>query len=67
MPYFLNKHAKGDSNINLIEKDEVLLKNKEIPNVLNSYFDPVTDSLDSCSWFTQTDHEKIDALQNILK
>ena len=67
MPYFLNKHAKGDSNINLIEKDEVLLKNKEIPNVLNSYFDPVTDSLDSCSWFTQTDNEKIDALQNILK
>ena len=67
MPYFLNKHAKGDSNIILIEKDEILLKNKEIPNVLNSYFDPVTDSLDSSSWFTQTDNEKIDALQNILK
>ena len=67
MPYFLNKHAKGDSNIILIEKGEVLLKNKEIPNVLNSYFDPVTDSLDSCSRFTQTDNEKIDALQNILK
>ena len=66
MLYFLNEHAKGDSNI-LIEKDEILLKNKGIPNVLNSYFDPVTDSPDSSSWFTQTDNEKIDALQNILK
>ena len=27
----------------------------------------MTDSLDSSSWFTQTDNEKIDALQNILK
>ena len=25
-PYFSNKHAKGDSKIMLIEKDEILLK-----------------------------------------
>ena len=41
-PYFLNKHAKCDSNIMLIEKDEILLKNKKIADVLNSYFDSVT-------------------------
>ena len=29
----------------LIEKDEILLKNKKTPDILNSYFDPVTDSL----------------------
>ena len=45
-PYFSNKHAKGDSNIMLIEKDEILLKNKKIADVLNSYFDSVADSPD---------------------
>ena len=45
-PYFSNKQAKGDSNVILIEKDEILLKNKKIADVLNSYFDSVTDSLD---------------------
>ena len=66
-PYFLNKHAKCDSNIMLIEKDEILLKNKKIADVLNSYFDSVTDSLDLFSWSTQTDNKNTDALQNILK
>ena len=66
-PYFSNKQAKGDSNITLIEKDEILLKNKKIADVLNSYFDSVTDSLDLFSWSTQTDNENTGALQNILK
>ena len=60
-------HAKGDSNIMLIEKDEILLTNKKIADVLNSYFDSVTDSLDLFSWSTLTDNENTDALQNILK
>ena len=51
----------------LIENDEILLKNKKIADVLNSYFDSVTDSLDLFSWSTQTDNKKTDALQNILK
>ena len=66
-PYFSNKHAKGDSNIMLIEKDEILLKNKKIADVFNSYFDSVTDSLDLFSWSTQTDNENTNALVNILK
>ena len=57
----------GDSNIMLIEKDEILLRNKKIADVLNSYFDPVTDSLNLFSWSTQTDNENTDSLQNILK
>ena len=44
--YFSNKHAKGDSNIMLIENDEILLKNKKIADALNSYFYWVIDSLD---------------------
>ena len=39
----------------------------KIADVLNSYFDSVTDSLDLHSWSTQTNNENIDALQNILK
>ena len=51
----------------LIEKDEVLLKNKKIADVLNSYFDSVTDSLDLFFWSSQTDNKNTDALRNILK
>ena len=51
----------------LIEKDEILLTNKKIADVLNSYFDSVTDSLDFFSWSALTDNENTDALQNILK
>ena len=51
----------------LIEKDEILLKNKRIADVFNSYFDSATDSLDLFSWSTQTDNKNTDALQNILK
>ena len=45
----------------LIEKDEFLLKNKKIADVLNSYFDSVTDSLHLFSWSTQIDNENTDA------
>ena len=51
----------------LIEKDQFLLKNRKIADVLNSNFGSVTDSLDLLSWSTRTDNENTDALQNILK
>ena len=44
-----------------------MIKNKKIANVLNSYFDSVTDLLDLFPWPTQNDNENADALQNILK
>ena len=65
--YFSNKLAKGDFNNVLIEKDEILPKNKKIAYFLNSYFDWVTDSLDLFFWSIQTDNENTDALQKILK
>ena len=47
-PCFSNKNAMGDSNIMLIEKDEVLLKNKKIADVLNwctpKHFEKVSQS-----------------------
>ena len=45
-PYFSNKHSKGDSDILLIEKDELLLKNKKVADIFNSYFQSITNSLD---------------------
>ena len=66
-PYFSNMHEKGDSNIMLIEKDEILLKNKKIADAFNSYFDSVKYSLDLFSWSAETDNKNTDALQNILK
>ena len=45
-PYFSNKHSKGESDILLIEKDELLLKNKKVADVCNSYSQSFTDSLD---------------------
>ena len=66
-PYISNKHAKGGSSIMWIGKDETLPKNKKTADVLNSYFDSVTDSLDLISCCNQTDNENTDALQNILK
>ena len=35
-PFFSNKHFKGDSDILLIENDELLLKNKKVADVFNS-------------------------------
>ena len=45
-PYFCNKHSKGDSDILLIEKAELLLKNKKVADVFNSCLQSTTDSLD---------------------
>ena len=45
-PYFSNEHSKGNSNILVIEKDELLLKNKKVADVFNSHFQSITDSLD---------------------
>ena len=39
----------------------------QVTDVVNVYFDSVTDLLDLFSWSTQTDNKNTDALQNILK
>ena len=39
----------------------------QVTDVVNAYFDSVTDLLDLFSWSTQTNNKNTDALQNILK
>ena len=50
MGYFSIKHSKCDSDILLIEKDELLLKKKKVADVFNSYFQLITNSLDLFEW-----------------
>ena len=44
-----------------------IMKCSRLKNVLNCYFDSVTDSLDLFPCSTQTEYKNTDALQNILK
>ena len=45
-PYFSNNQSKDDSDILLLERNELLLKNKHIAAVFSPYFQSITDSLD---------------------
>ena len=56
--YFSSRHSKGDCDILLIEKD-VLLKDKKIADVFNSYFQSITDSLDVFEWPLEFSLDKI--------
>ena len=65
-PYFSNKHSKGDSDILLIEKDELLLKNKKVADVFNSYFQSITDSLDLFKWPLGSKDQIYDSIDRII-
>ena len=64
--YFSNKHSKGDSDILLIEKDELLQKNKKVADVFNSYFQSITDSLDLFEWPLGSVDQIYDSVERII-
>ena len=47
-PYFSNKHSHGGSKITLIENNRI--KYHKIAKSFNTYFEPVTDSLNLFEW-----------------
>ena len=65
-PYFSNKHSKGDSDILLIEKTELLLKNKKVADVFNSYSQSITDSLDLFEWHLGLTDQIYDSIDRII-
>ena len=65
-PYFSNKHSKGDSDILLIEKDELLLKYKKVADIFNSYFQSITDSLDLFEWPLGSTDQIYDSVDRII-
>ena len=64
--YFSNKHSKGDFDILLIGKDQLLLKNKKVANVFNSYFQSITDSLDLFEWPLGSTDQIFDNVDRII-
>ena len=64
--YFSNKHSKGDSDILLIEKDELLLKYKKVADIFNSYFQSITNSLDLFEWLLESTDQVYDSVDRII-
>ena len=48
--YFYNKSSKGDTNIMLKEKGEILLKNDVIANTFSNFFDSTVKSINLFKW-----------------
>ena len=44
-PYFLNKNSNIQENIMLLEKNKLLLKEKDVASTFIEYFGSITDSL----------------------
>ena len=44
-PYFANKYSKSDIGIMLNENGELLLKDKDIADTFNEYFESIVESL----------------------
>ena len=49
-PYFSNKNSNIQDNIMLLEKDKLLLKQKDVASNFNKHFESITDSLNLFSW-----------------
>ena len=69
-PYFSSKDSKGDSDVLLIEKDELLLKNKKVAHVFNSHFQSISASVDLFEWplgWTDQIYDSVDRITDILR
>ena len=44
-PYFTNKHSRGDTSTMLVEKEELILSEKKICSIFNTYFGNIVQSL----------------------
>ena len=49
-PYFCNKHSKADTNINLNENGNLILKNEEIAKTFIDYFGSIVKNLNLHYW-----------------
>ena len=67
--YFTNKHSKPDNDIMLSENGEIILKNKEIANIFNDYFESIVKHLGVNHWddHSLSPRKNSDRLENIIK
>ena len=66
-PYFSNKYNTGDSKILLIENEEIVNESSEVANVLNSYFESVTEPLDLFNWATESYDQVKESVASIIQ
>ena len=65
-PFFSNKITNSDDKIILVEKGEVVSKNKEIAIQFNNYFNGITKGLNIKKWFI-LDKSSDDPLVNAIR
>ena len=67
-PYFLNKSSYIQENIMLLEKDELLSKQRGVISTFNKHFESITDSLNLFSWPEDTSmSSRNDTVNSIIK
>ena len=68
-PYFSNKYNKADTDIDLNENGNLILKNKEIAKTFNDYFSAIVDNLNLHHWENKTSppSRTSDKINNIIK
>ena len=49
-PYFSSKHNKADTNIMLSENGELIMKNQNIADTSNDYFETIVESMNLFQW-----------------
>ena len=49
-PYFTNKHSRCDTSIMLVEKEELILSEKKICSIFNTYFGNIVQTLNIFQW-----------------
>ena len=65
-PYFSKTHSKGNCNIVLIEKNELLLKNQKVADMFNSHFQSITNFLDLFEWALGSTDQIYDSVGRII-
>ena len=68
-PYFSNKYNKADTDIDLNENGNLILKNKEIAKTFNDYFSAIVDNLNLHHWEDKTSppSSTSDKINDIIK
>ena len=49
-PYFINKYSRGATSIMLVEKGELILSEKKIWSIFNTYLGNIVQSLNLFQW-----------------
>ncbi|XP_057294723.1 uncharacterized protein LOC130623269 [Hydractinia symbiolongicarpus] len=65
--YFSNKHAQGNADIILIENDKIIMENKDIVVIFNSFFGNIVNSLDLYKWPIVLENQPSDEIGNITR